>query len=31
MLIPGQKGKRIWLAQLRIRNRKGQRNREDKT
>jgi hypothetical protein len=31
MLIPGHQGKRIWLAQLRIRNRKGQRNRQDKT
>lgn len=31
MLIPGPDGTRIWLAQLRIRNRKGQRNREDKT
>lgn len=29
-LIPGEQGKRIWLAQIRVRNRKGNRQREDK-
>lgn len=30
-VIPDEHGKRIWLAQIRVRNRKGNRQREDKT